>query len=108
MPDRQNKPDIHRSEQGTLNWSFDEIFKVLAVMQLGYDGQNAVRTSSDSMNIRYDPAGYVGEAAPGTAEDAENWRIYKFDTSSGVSITYAEGQNAFDKVWDDRAGYTYS
>jgi len=35
--DRQAKPDIHRSEQGVLNRSFDETYQVLAVEQLEYN-----------------------------------------------------------------------
>lgn len=35
--DRQGKPDIHRSEQGVLNKSFDETYQVLAVEQLEYN-----------------------------------------------------------------------
>lgn len=35
--DRQGKPDIHRSEQGVLNKSFDETYQVLAVEQLEFN-----------------------------------------------------------------------
>lgn len=38
-PDRQLKPDTYRSEQNVQNWSFDELYKVLAVIPVGeYNG----------------------------------------------------------------------
>jgi len=51
---------------------------------------------------------YMGEAIPGTATSAPSWRIRKIDTSSGVSIEWAESSTAFSYIWDDRASYTYA
>lgn len=51
---------------------------------------------------------YMGEAVPGTATSAPSWRIRKIDTSSGVSIEWAESSTAFSYTWDDRASYTYA
>lgn len=51
---------------------------------------------------------YVGEANPGTASSAASWRIKRLDSTSGLLITWADGDSNFDKVWDDRASYTYS
>jgi len=50
---------------------------------------------------------YVGEAAIGTLTSAASWRIKKIDSTSGVSITWA-GTGVFDKIWDNRASYSYS
>ncbi len=51
---------------------------------------------------------YVGQAAPGTASSAAAWRIKRItDTGSAVSIDWANGSDAFDQVWDDRASLTY-
>ena len=54
---------------------------------------------------------YVGYAEPGAASSAAKWQIrkitYKEDTDTIVSVKYADGSAAFDKVWDDRATYTY-
>lgn len=52
---------------------------------------------------------YYGEAAPGTATSAASWRI-KLITIAGddVTITWADGNSAFDNVWDDRASMSYS
>lgn len=34
-PDRQESPEIRRSEQAVQNWSFDEVYKVLSTVGLG-------------------------------------------------------------------------
>ena len=53
---------------------------------------------------------YQGEAQPGTSTSSPNWRIKKFeyDGNNVISITWAGGTNAFDKVWDNRSSYNYS
>lgn len=52
---------------------------------------------------------YVGEANPGTDSSAPSWRIKRIDQTNDpdVDIRWANGGSDFDKVWDDRAGYTY-
>ncbi len=52
---------------------------------------------------------YVGTAATGASESDPVWRIKSVDTSSGVTVTWADGNSEFDNVWDDRAtGVAYS
>jgi hypothetical protein len=53
---------------------------------------------------------YIGEALPGSDVADPAWRIKKLDTSSDpeVQVTWADGTADFDKVWNDRATYTYS
>lgn len=51
---------------------------------------------------------YVGQAAPGSSAAAAVWRIKRIDSTSGIIITWADGNDAFDKIWNDRATYTYS
>lgn len=51
----------------------------------------------------------IGEANPGTADNVAGWFIYKRFVDSGIEkIRFAEGSRKFDKVWNDRASYTYS
>jgi hypothetical protein len=53
---------------------------------------------------------YRGEAKAGTAKSAASWRISRF-TYSGSDITdvqFADGESTYDKIWDNRASYTYS
>lgn len=58
---------------------------------------------NDSNNI------YVGTARPNTATSASTWQIKKLVTSGGnVSYVYADGSSAYNKIWDNRAGYSYS
>jgi hypothetical protein len=51
---------------------------------------------------------YVGEANPGTATSGAFWRIFKMDTSSGLTKLYADGDLNFDNIWDNRASLSYS
>lgn len=50
---------------------------------------------------------YIGEATPGVTTSSPHWRIMRIDTSSGVNIKYADNSGYFNKIWDDRASYTY-
>lgn len=53
---------------------------------------------------------YVGLAAPGTSKAAALWQIKKL-TYSGDNVTdvqFADASTSFNKVWNDRASYTYS
>lgn len=54
------------------------------------------------------PILYLGEAPPGTATSAPHWRICKIDVTSGAVITWANGDDTYKNVWDDRAGLSYS
>ena len=58
---------------------------------------------------------YIGEADPNTPTSSALWRIQKViqegtvDALTGdITITWATGSSAFDKVWDNRATYSYS
>lgn len=55
---------------------------------------------------------YLGEAEPGYATSVAKWRIKKFTYDSGTNnvseVNWASGNDNFDKIWDDRATYTYS
>lgn len=51
---------------------------------------------------------YLGEADPGTAESSALWRIRKIDTTSDIVITWADGNNNYDNIWDNRLSLTYS
>jgi hypothetical protein len=51
---------------------------------------------------------YVGETMPGNLPSDPTWRIKRLDSSSGLAVEWAEGTSDEDKIWDDRATYTYS
>lgn len=67
-----------------------------------------------NVEVEYDGSGnaiYVGEAPPGTATSVAKWRIKNitYDGSGNVlSVMWADGTSIFGKVWDNRAGYSYS
>lgn len=53
---------------------------------------------------------YIGKAPMGTAKSENGWRLQKL-TYSGSNLTdvqYADGNDSFDNVWDNRASYSYS
>lgn len=68
--------------------------------------------SSGLYNVFLDEASstitYVGEAEPGTSAASALWRIKRLDSTSGLLVTWADGDSDFDKVWNDRATYSYS
>ena len=61
------------------------------------------------INDNGDPV-YMGRAKPGSLASSPCWQIRKFSYSgiSLISIQWASGTAIYDKVWDDRATYTYS
>ena len=53
---------------------------------------------------------YKGTANPGTATSAAAWRMERITiaTDGDVSILYADGNDNFDNIWDNRASLSYS
>ena len=53
---------------------------------------------------------YLGEAPPGSLSSDGKWRIRKFVyvANNLTEVQWADGDGNFDKVWDDRATYTYA
>ena len=70
-------------------------------------------SSNLQVRVAYDASDqpeYVGYAQPGLAEGAVGWQIQKNTWSVGDLLTateYAESDNGYIHVWDDRATYTY-
>ncbi len=54
------------------------------------------------------PVLYLAEGPTGAATSAALWRIMRITTSSGVVIEWADGNDLFDNVWDNRASLSYS
>lgn len=63
----------------------------------------------DAENSTYS---YFGEANWGVATSSASWRImrltYSGTNSSVLTIEYADGDDEFDNVWDNRASLSYS
>ena len=115
-PDRQNKPYTNQTEQGVLNESRDERYKVLAVEMLAEnaDGTALERVPADGKQyaVRIDSSAgttlYIGKAVIASGTSAAVWQIAKLDTSSGLIKTWADGDALFNNVWDNRASLSYS
>lgn len=67
------------------------------ILQLAYDVNDNVE--------------YIGKAAPSSTTSESVWQIVKLEYDADQNIEqklYASGTKLFDKIWDDRADYTYS
>jgi len=53
---------------------------------------------------------YKAEATPGSADASAVWRISRisFAGDGDVTILWASGTSAFDKIWDNHLGLSYS
>lgn len=116
-PDRQNAPDIDKSEQEVLNKSFDKTFNVLAVESLNYNPATGTLDRADAsgptqLATRIDdsatPIIYIGKAPIASGTSSAVWQVVKLDTTSGLVKTFADGNASFDNVWDNRASLTYN
>lgn len=79
----------------------------------GEDGPGARRTYEADLAVRLDDTTttnvtYIGVSAPGTATSAAEWSIKKLDETSGLIITWADGDNRMNNIWDNRASLSYS
>jgi len=66
------------------------------ISQLAYDSDSQLQ--------------FQGFAEPGSATSGNLWQIREFTYSSGnlITILWADGNQLFDNVWDDRAALSYS
>lgn len=115
----KNTPDIKRSEQDILNRSKDDEFEVLAFENLEYVPANANnvaslrRKTTENLAQRVDDYTtaniiYIGIARVGTPTSDAYWQIQKIDETTGTVITWADGNDNFDNIWDNRTSITYS
>lgn len=97
----------------------DEILSMLKPQEVSLlTSLNSVSASTDD-KLFYQPVFtddsvpgtiYYGYCFPGSAFPAKGaWAIQKKTTEGGLTkILWADGKRTFDKVWDNRASYTYS
>ena len=83
---------------------------VLATDQPAIDVNASVESATYTTRIDEASATvtYIGDAAIGSSTASALWRIKKIDTTSGTSITFADGNGNFDNIWDNRASLSYS
>lgn len=62
------------------------------------------------LSIQVDNTGtytYVGRADPGSATSAAVWQVSRTTNASGA-VLWSNGDCQFNKIWDNRAGASYS
>lgn len=69
-------------------------------------------TEDKRLTVRLDQVSdtlfYVGKALIGKVNSDANWLIIRYTTVGNVLMSeYANGSEAFDQVWNDRATLTY-
>lgn len=69
--------------------------------------------SHQIFNIAYDGSDnpiYIGYAVPGTADNTQNWLIFRFTWVAGncTQCRVSNGVLDYSAVWDDRAITAYS
>lgn len=62
-----------------------------------------IRFDGDSATVNY-----IGEAAFGSPTSSAVWRIKRLTlTGDSFVLDWAEGNDNFDNIWDNRASLTY-
>lgn len=51
---------------------------------------------------------YIGKSIPGTSNASAVWQIQKMDETTGIVITWADGNSNFDNIWNNRTSLSYS
>lgn len=77
----------------------------------GGEGAGAKRTQIAPMAIKLIESGsikYLAMAAPGSQDTDAVWQARKIDTTSGVVITWADGDSNFNNQANNLASLTYS
>lgn len=82
---------------------------------VGVTATNELKVASTSVTYttRVDEASatttYIGKAVVGSSEASSAWQIQRITVSGTVStFTYADGDENFNNVWNNRASLSYS
>lgn len=106
------KSNTTHTSQHIDNESFNAQFSMAQTIGLDYDPSGGLRpgiTKSIATKIKIDGTNlYVGKAAIGSSLSASVWQVKKIDTSSGVLITWANGDAEFDNKMDAPETLTYA
>lgn len=51
---------------------------------------------------------YIGKSEIGSSKSDDVWQIFRVDKTSGAEILYADGNAAFNNIWDNRVSLSYS
>ena len=106
--------DTKLTPTNILNRSYDSTLDVIVVLPLEFDPSGAAkRKTTGNLATRFDDAGslisYIGKATIGSATSGAVWQIQKMDETGGdVIITWADGDDSFNNIWDNRSSLTYN
>ena len=95
--------------------SQDEIRPYYSSDSSGGGGGGTTIGGTDNMRTRLDYQGgnnviYAGYAQPGSSESDPVWQIRRMTYDANDNLTnvdFADGTASFDKIWNNRTGYTY-
>ena len=77
----------------------------------GSPGSVALTIRSDTIDpTAFPEVTYRGDALPGVATSAASWRIQRMTMQSDgdIDIVFADGNDNFDNIWDNRLSLSYS
>jgi hypothetical protein len=98
-----------KTVQAILNANCDETGKLN--VGTGVWTGTAWVASSSSYAIKLTVVGsvtYVGQAAPGSPQSSPVWQAKKIDETSGLVLTWADGNANFDNIATDLTSLSYS
>lgn len=75
------------------------------IVDFGGSSNWAVRTNIDSGDSNIE---YVGKAVIGAVTSGAVWQIIKIDETTGTVITWADGDEDFNNIYDNREALSYS
>jgi hypothetical protein len=110
MVKRTGYTSVKNTEQDIANLGFDRELNVPVSLPIGYDGQGLQRSIAQNMAIIVVDEGetqYLAMAAPGTNPTTPKWQARKIDKTTGLIITWADGDSEFDNKADDLLNLNY-
>jgi hypothetical protein len=118
-----NISKIKRSSQSIDNFSFDEEYLQSAVEVLveNTEGTALVRQKAIATEAKQDELignkalrlaesgnyTYIGKAEIGASPSSAVWQIKRIDETSGLVISWADGDDIYDNVWDNYLTLSY-
>ncbi len=90
--------------------SFGHLFNGATWDRMRGTKEQGVFVFSAPLSIRLDDGAtylYVGKAAMGSATSSAVWQIQRI-TQADTTVIWADGDAAFNNVWDNRASLSYS
>ena len=110
MVKRTGYTSVKNTEQDIANLGFDRELNVPVSLPIGFDGQGLQRGQASNMALIIVEDGdikYLAMSAPGTDPTTPKWQARKIDKTTGLIITWADGNSEFDNTADDLLNLNY-